>query len=314
MRQSVLSSAVHSAQIALLNAPFTPGGWNRAIEAVAIATGSSAAQLIGVGGSTMLSLNIVEGEIVGNTAHINDPSLYGPCNWRINCVGAPMSIQHEGHYRAYAARHDTADYDDAVADVDLPFGCQSLMIMEERWAVGLALLRRHRDGPCDADVLNDFAYLRHHAARSVTMQAALDEQVADVALGDLARVHSAVVLLDRHGLLRAVSEMAQPLFEDGGPLRRSRQSVWLRDPDCNQAVQSAIARLLDADFIQGPIVHQTLIRAAPHERARWRLTLMRLPNIESGIGFNAHLAMTVSPMKDAVRETQDGGERGRLYG
>ncbi len=307
---SVFSQAVHGAQLALLNAPFAPGGWHRAIESVAIATRSSAAQLIGVGGSTKLSLNIVEGAIVGNTAHISDPSLYGPCNWRINCVGAPMSIQHEGHYRAYAACHDTADYDDAVADVDLPFGCQSLMIMDDRWAVGLALLRRHRDGPCDADVLADFAYLRRHAARAILMHSALDDQAADIMLGDLDGVHSAVVLLDRHGRLRAVSELAEPLFDDDGPLCRSQQSLWLRDAEGNRLVQAAIVRLLDGDGCDGSLIHRIVVRAGPFDPKRWRVTLMRLPDSRSGLGFDTHLAMTVARFDSAAMSPIEGACRG----
>lgn len=310
MRVSVLSSAVHGAQLALLNAPFAPGGWQSAMDAVAIATGSAAAQLIGIGGATQLSLNIIGGQIVGNRAHLDDPKMYGPCNWRINAVGAPMSIQHEGHYRAYAAGRDTADYDDAVADVDLPFGCQSLLIAEDRWAVGLSLLRRHRDGPCDADVLDDFAHLRRQTARAVMMQTALDNQAADIMLDDLHRIDAAVILLDRHGGLRAVSDRAELLFGGDGPLCRSQNSLWLRDPVCNRSFQAAIVRLLEGDWLNGPLLHRITIRARPFDRARWRLTLMRLPGPETGLGFNTHLAMTLSRFDSVAASLGEGASRG----
>ena len=303
-----MSSAVHSAQLALLNAPFASGGWTKAIEQVAIATRSSAAQLIGFGGPTLLSLNVIGGEIVGNRAHLDDPALYGPCNWRINSVGAAMAIQHEEHYRGYAVNRDTADYDDAVADVDLPFGCQSALFLEERWAVGLSLLRRRRDGPCDGDVLRDFAHLRRHAARAVMMQMALDEDRAEIVLGDLSDVHQAVLLIDRHGQLRALSEAAEPLFDDHGPLRLVHQALLLRDSTGTRQLHLAIGRLLDGDAIHGPVVHRFAIRAGAEQKSQWMVTLMRLPNAQGGLGFCAHLAMIVDRLDKA--EGRKGGNDG----
>ena len=287
------ASIVREAELALLNAPFEARGWDGAIAAVAAATGSSGAQLIGVGGPLVIPLNVVVGNFSGPWHHFSDARLYGSCNWRINTVGPQGSIQHEQHFAAYAAGHVTADYDDAVADLDVPFGCQSAFLIDADRLVGLSLLRRQRDGACDADTLGRFAQIRAQAARAVRMQLALDGEAAEMMLGNLSAMASATILLDRHGNIAAMTAAAEPLFEPGRPLRRDILAPRLRHREEDRLLSAAMARLLAHDG-HGAHVHQARVgRGSGCLAGGWNLYLVRLPAREHGLGFDAHLALTL---------------------
>ena len=134
-------------ELALMNAPFDEGGWAKAIELVATATGSSSANLVAIGGPLLLPLNMFVGRDSKQAASLFErPELWGACNWRVQSAGSPMSIQHEAHYAACRAAGGTMEYDDIVSDMDMQYGCQSVLISDERNFLGLALLRGRREG------------------------------------------------------------------------------------------------------------------------------------------------------------------------
>ena len=294
-----VASDVHAAELAILNAPFEDDGWHRATLAVAEATDSSAAQLIGFGGPMLLPLNVVVGDIGGPTGHLCNAHLYGPCNWRINSVGPAMSIQHEEHYRAYAATYDTSDYDDAVADVDLPFGCQSALTSEPGRLIGVSLLRRRRDGRCDGEVLSRFAYLRTHIARAIRMQLALDNEAAQLMLGHLESVNCATLLLDRHAILAEMTAAAEHLFDYAGPLRLVGLSVQLANPVENRQFDRFLADLLHHDHARQGIAEMRL-GPGPAGGTGWRLIASRLPVREHGLGFEPAVAITLRPLQPTM--------------
>ncbi len=293
---TVGGSALREAELALLNAPFQVGGWVTAVAAVAAATGSTGAQLIAVGGPLALPLNVVTGDFSGPWRHFSDPLLYGPCNWRINSVGLQGSIQHEQHYEAYAADHHTSDYDDAVADLDVPYGCQSAFLIDADRLIGLSLLRRTRDGACDADTLAVFERLRNQTARAVAMQLAIDGEAAEMMLGNVATMASATLLLDRHGNIAAMSNAADHLFDAGGPFLPGGIAPRLRCPNEDRGLSIAMAQLLADDDGRAPVHHSRVGRDPMRPDGRWNLYLSRLPAREHGLGFDPHLAITVKPM------------------
>jgi hypothetical protein len=301
-----VASDVRAAEQAILNAPFEERGWERATLAIAEATRSSAAQLIGFGGPLLLPLNVVAGDITGPTGHLCNAHLYGPCNWRINSVGPAMSVQHEAHYRAYAAVNDTADYDDAVADVDLPYGCQSALAVDSGRLIGFSLLRRRRDGPCDDLVLQRFTFLRHQLWRSIRAQLAMDGETAQLMLGDIEALQCATLLLDRHCVLAEMTPAAETLFDEGGPLRLFGLSVHLTVTHYDRQFQRLLAALLGDE---GPQIGE--IRVAGNrgpDVAQWRLIATRLPAREHGLGFEPTIAVTLRPV--AARELQPAMRKG----
>lgn len=285
-------------ELVLMNAPFVEGGWQRAIMMVAQATGAESANLVAFGGPLLFPLNMFVGrESDGAARHFTRPELWGACNWRVQSAGDPMSIQHEVHYDACRARGGTADYDDAVADLDMPFGCQTALISDERNFLGLAILRSRREGRCDDIALARFRHLIGKVHRAVRVQLALDGEAADLMLGELASMHCRLALLDRHGCLAALSPPADAMFADDGPARLAGLQFRLRRPDEDRQLLAAMARLLAAELPHGPQVHEMRAGRSPHHpHGRWRLSLMRLPRRSHGLGFEPELAISFHPI------------------
>lgn len=285
--------SLHDAELALLNAPFEGNGWHLAVQAIADATRSSAAHLLGTGGPLLLPLNVFAGDVPGIEKYLGDPRFHGASNWRVGSVTTPMAIQHEEHYAEYRRHSDTSDYDDAASDLDIMFGCQSAVLLDRHNLLGLALLRGRRNGPCSAETLSRFSRLRHQLARAVRMQIALDGEAAETMLGHFGPNQCATLLLDRHANLCALSAAAERLFEDGGPLHLSGLAVELRSRPDNRTFQEALKRLLASDGRHGPVVHETRVgRCRDHARGRWRLFIVRLPHRPHGLGFDPHVAVT----------------------
>lgn len=292
MMSSVAS--LREAELAILNAPFRDHGWEQAVASIAHATRSSAAQLLGMGGPMLLPLNVVVGNFAGREAYFDDPDLHGECNWRIGSTTVPMAIQHEPDYAAYRLGRDTSCYDDGVSDLDIPFGCQSALMLDTNNLLGLALLRSRRDGPCGAQVLSDFAKLCRQLARSMRVQIALDGEAAQMMVGGTGTLSTATILLDRHGSVCAMTETAEGLFAESGPLRLDGLSVRLHCSSADGHLQQALARLLKSDGHRDVIVHQARV-AGPGDPPRkdWRLVATRLPQRSHGLGFDPHLAVTL---------------------
>ena len=280
------SGNLHRAELAILNAPFVERGWELAVQAVADATRSHAAQLLGLGGPLTMPLNVFVGPPAAYRHYIESAELHGACNWRVGSTTVAMAIQSEADYATYRHFHHTADYDDAASDMDIPFGCQSALIMDQRSLIGLAVLRGRRDGPCDGETLSRFAALREQMARAVRMQIALDGEASELMIGDLGVLRGATILLDRHGGIAALTPAAEELLGEATLLRLEGVGVALVDPAAHARFAAQLGRLL-RDGEEGEVVHL--------RHAGWRLFVTRLPRrIEHGLGFEPHLALTLT--------------------
>jgi len=291
----IREAAVQQAELAILNAPFEEGGWEKAIVQIMEATRSSGAHLLGMGGPLLLPLNVSLG-VSGIDRYLGDPHFHGRTNWRVGSTTVAMAIQHEGDYARYRNAHDTTEYDDVASDLDIQFGCQSAVLLDQQQLLGLALLRSRRDGPCTEETLRRFAILRHQLARAVRMQIALAGEAAEMMIGDLGPLHGATLLLDLHGSLCALTPAAEHLFDEGGPLKLTGLAVELHDADDNVRLQRALARLLASDGRIDVLVHEMHVgRREERPERHWRLFVVRLPHRPNGLGFDPHLAITLTP-------------------
>lgn len=291
--------AVHEAELAFLNAPFNPDGWTVAVEQLATATGSAVAQLCGgVASGPELTFNLLSRDFHDPHSHLTNPLLYGPTNWRINCrMGGARSIQHEWHYAAYREGRRTDFYDDAVSDLDLPFGCQSPLILEGSGnLIGLALLRSSRNGPCSLDVLHAFDRISHQAHRAVRVQMALGQSQGEDMLSGMVGSGEMTLLMDRQGQLLAMTEEAEALFDCPTGLRLDGLKVRLAGTNDDRALQAAMGRLLASDGFDGPVLYQGRAGcSAERPEGSWQLFLTRLPADRDLLGMEAQLALTLRP-------------------
>lgn len=293
--------AVRDAELAFLNAPFEADGWIKALRQLAATTGSNIGQLVGGGPGLALSFNLLSDDCHDPRGHIHNPLVYGPENWRINCAGPARSIQHERHYAAYRSANRTALYDDAVSDLDLPFGCQSPLILEANGSlVGLALLRSSRDGPCSTDTVNTFARVARQAHRAVRVEMALGQSRGEDMLAGLAGSSEMTLLLDRHGRLVAMSEAAESLFDLPQGLRLQGLFVHLASHAEDRDLRSAMKRLTGNQEVDGPVLHQCFVGASEQRPdGCWQLFLTRLPADRDVLGVEAQLALTLRPRSHA---------------
>lgn len=295
-----LDNQLRQAELAYLNAPFSPDGWAVAMGQLAAVTKTRIAQLIGVGGPLALPLNLFTEQLHDPHGHLNNPLLYGPANWRINTTKRPMTLEHEPHYQAYREQRGSSFYDDAVSDLDLPHGCQSALLLDSSGIVGISLLRSSREGPCDAEVLDAFAYLSRHAQRALRVQLALGHEAADLMLSGLHGRPEATILLDRYGYVCAMTEAAEALFDIPDGLRLEGHALHLPDAMEDRAFVAALHRLLTSDGVHGPVLHQSRIGcSAARPLGRWRLYVARLPDVPHAFSFEPQLAVTLKPILDA---------------
>jgi hypothetical protein len=241
----------------------------------------------------LFPLNTYAGDLGGIERYAGDTHFHGAVNWRVGTTTVPMAIQHEADYRAYRALHDTADYDDVASDLDIEFGCQSALLLDRHNLLGIALLRGRRDGPCGAETLSNFAFLRTQLARAIRLQLALDGEAAELMLGDMAALHSATILLDRHGAVAALSPAAEPLFDDSGPFRLDAMAPQLRAPAADARFQLALGRV----FRYGADTVETV------EAGGWTIAIVALPARAHGLGFDPYVAITARPARAAASAT-----------
>lgn len=291
---------VREAELAFLNAPFRDDGWLHAVQQLAGVTGSATAQLCGIAGGMELPHNILSDAPHDPHGHLHNPLLYGRANWRIGVTNGVLSVQHDIHYAAFRSRHPTAFYDDAVSDLDVPFGCQTALSVSGDDLLGLALLRSRRNGPCDEAVLTAFRRLAWQAQRAMRVQIALGQESAELMLAGPSVTGEATLLLDRFGALAALSQAAERLFDEPSGLRLDGLRPLPASRKEADEFDSALTRLLASDGVSGPILHQfALGRSAAHPRGRWRAVLARLPQAACEIGFAPELALTVTPLTRA---------------
>jgi hypothetical protein len=285
-------------ELAFLNAPFNPGGWRHALEKLAAVTGSKLAQLCGGSPGAELDFNFFSGDCHDPHRHLTNPTLYGPENWRISCAQGARTIQDERHYAAYREAHPRGYYDDAVSDLDLPFGCQTALLLDSNGLFGLALLRSSRDGLCTADTLDCFRSVARQAHRAVRAQIALGEEAAELMVAGVTGRRECTILLDRFANVLAMTEAAEQLFEGPGGLSMRGLRLTLSHAAEEQALYAAFKRLLADDRLGGPMIHDTVIgRSSTWPSGRWRAVLVRLMPRQVGLSFEPALALTLPPLR-----------------
>ncbi len=272
------------------------------MELTAWACGGSAANLVGLGGPTLLPFNLFTGKMADRAqAHFSNPALWGSCNWRVGSSADPMTIQHDDDYRAYRRQYGaalTADYDDAVSDIDMQFGCQAVLMADQQHFLGLAVMRGRMEGPCDGSALFAFERLIQHAQRAVRVHLALDGEAGELLAGNWSDLNLPMLVLDRFGGLCAMTPAGEQLLDEDGPLSLRGISVAARDRREDRHFQAALARLLrTGEHAVGPHFHRMIAgRSERHPTGRWMLSLLRLPRRPHGLGFDPHAIVCAKPI------------------
>jgi hypothetical protein len=201
------------------------------MERAAWVCGGSAANLVGLGGPMLLPFNLFTGKMADRAqSYFTNPDLWGPGNWRVGSSAQPMTIQHDSHYGAYRRQHGqalSADYDDAVSDVDMQHGCQAVLMADQEHFLGLAIMRGRMEGRCDHSALFAFERIIRHAQRAVRVHLALDGEAGELLVDNWAdrTVAGSFRSCDCHGGRTA---------SDSTPMSSSAQSCYGTGPMPNE--------------------------------------------------------------------------------
>ena len=256
----------------------------------------------------LLPFNLFTGRMADRAgAHFASPALWGACNWRVGSSGEPMTIQHDGHYRAYRRQVGpalTADYDDAVSDIDMQYGCQSVLMADQQHFLGLAIMRGRAEGRCDQSSLFAFSQVIRHARSAVRIHLALDGEAGELLVGNWSDRVSPMLVLDRFGGLCAMTQAGEALLDEGGPLALRGVSIAARDRREDRYFQGALARLLGVgEGDVGPHLIQMIVGRPDR---RWRLSVLRLPRRPHGLGFDPHLVICGKMLRSRSDSLQAG--------
>jgi len=236
--------------------------------------------------------------------HFANPAMWGACNWRVGSSGDPMTIQHDGHYRSYRSQHGrslTADYDDAVSDLDMQYGCQAVLMADQEHFLGLAIMRGRMEGPCDSSALFAFERVIRHAQRAVRVHLALDGEAGELLVGNWSDLASPMLVLDRFGGLCAMTPAGEQLLGEDGPLSLRGISIAARNRRDDRSFQAALAGLLrTGDNSVGPHLHRIRVGQSDHSTGSWSLSILRLPRRPHGLGFDPHVIVSAKPLRNRL--------------
>lgn len=299
---------------AFLAAPFEEDGWNAALRLFARRTGSSRAQLLGLGDDATLFNFMPDIDPAYQREFMEIEGWRPEVNWRVAASGRPLEILNEAHYDIVRQHSRFDDYEEHIRRWDGMHGCQTVLVEGEGLLVGLASLRSEREGRSGLRDQKLFAAGASYALAAVRMQQAMARRGAAMTVGAFDAIGVAAFLIDRRGAVAALSAAAEAIVGDGARgglrLRRGRLGAARRDADA--LMQVALARALKGEPMQQHWI------AAPHDGeggGGLLCELFRLPQREWDFGFDPRVlvvarrgadlpAMRAVPLRAALGLTQ----------
>ena len=228
-------------------AAINPAGWLPALQDLADATGSARGQLIGVGAMSAIPFNWANGFSESATIEFARMGGASPSiNYRIaaNRDASPFSIVHEPDYRRAIGRLSNDTYVDYCRDAEIPHGCQTALIAEDRALVGLAVLRTERDGLTTQAQRDEFARAAQGAKAAVLLQRAIEHQGIELVKNTLEAVAANCFLIDGFGHIGAMTPGAEQAVAAGQHVRIVDRSLSGTTPAIIRRIGQALHTVL----------------------------------------------------------------------
>ncbi len=199
----------------LQEAPFVPDGWDIALRRLAADTGSARGQLLGLHPrhASFCWLTDTSPDYLDEFLAIgaDRPEV----NWRIAASRPAFELVHEHHYGAIQALGVDDAYAEHTRRYDGEFGCQTALIDDANAYFGLAVIRAAADGKTTEEQRAVFARAAVQALASVRTQHALENQSATLLQGSLDSMRVAAILLDRSGMVCAMTPAMDSILGRG---------------------------------------------------------------------------------------------------
>jgi DNA-binding CsgD family transcriptional regulator len=230
-------------------APLNPGRWNEALAGLASLTGSTRAELVGLSrenGFTVFDWISDDLDAIGDQARAIG-AYDGSVNYRVAAsFDAPeMAVLDERHYDAVRPRLTSDLYIEFSERADIPFGCQTSLVVEPDHFVGLAILKTRADGRSSEEQRALFAAVAPRVRSAVKLQMAMEAQGKQMMLGAFDAVSTKALLIDRHGRVLSVTPAADRLLSGTRRLSlaggRIETPVPLETRRITQALHAAVS-------------------------------------------------------------------------
>ena len=216
--------------------------WHVALNRLAELTGSSHAQLIGVGGPREVSFNYVPAmpmqatqdfiSIAGGSPQVNARMAAVQDAQVMQCVTDQM-------LEGYRKRIVNDNYSDFKSTYQIPFGCQTSLFRENERLIALVLLRSAAQGYTTTEQLEVFNYAAAFARSAVRVQQAMDRHDAMVAAQYLSPLNAPTFLCD--GLANVISRnSASDAMIAAGLLRFDRDRLAAADEHQTARLRHAV--------------------------------------------------------------------------
>lgn len=203
-------------------AALQPDRWMEALDLMARQTGASHGQLIGIGGGRDIEFNLATNFEDWAFKKFVDVGGGSPkANFRIAASTREIErgfydpLVYERHYEEAISHLPTREYVDWCDEIDVPFGCQTNLVLDNSGLVGLATLRKRREGRTTPAQRRVFAQAAEAARRAVRLQERLEGEQARFLSGAYEAVGVCAFILDYRGRLIARTATAEILLSRG---------------------------------------------------------------------------------------------------
>jgi DNA-binding CsgD family transcriptional regulator len=265
-------------------APLDASRWMAALEVLASATDSGRAQIIGIGGLSGAAFNKITGhseEMVDTCARIDG---YGDrVNYRV-AVGrrsTEMVVLDDRDYAAAMPLLSDDRYVQYCEEIDIPFGCQTALIMDRSVMIGLALLRSRKDGTTTAQQRAVFEAIAPHARAAARTQIALKQEGHALLRGAFDSVSSKTLTIDAFGRVGATTPAADKLLSSSNRLRIVDGFLESCIGIETRRIGLTLARILSGNLIDGDAL---VLPAIPGVSGELHLAIRSLPKMDWDLG------------------------------
>ena len=205
-----------------MSAALQPDLWTEALDTMARHTGASHGQLIGIGGMRDVMFNIASNfedsafekfvEVGGGSPNTN---FRIAASQRHIARGLYDPILHEWHYDEVIPDLSSRQYVDWCEEIDVPFGCQTNLVIDGFGVVGFATLRKRREGRTTPAQRRVFSHAAAAARRGVRLQERLEGEQARFLSGAYEAIGICAFVLDARGRVLAHTNRADDLLSAG---------------------------------------------------------------------------------------------------
>lgn len=268
------------------NAPLT-GDWLNALSTLSVATGSRAGELIGLGRANAVPFNWVSDL---GPEYAEEFVALGGGNPDVNPfvrVGSQipvLKVMASEEFITTRERRDNPFLIEHSARHDVAHACLAPLVKNDQMLVGLAVMRSPKQGEIKLHERKIFTSVAPHARAAVMTQLALENQGALLVAGTLEALSLTAFILDRRGMLKAMTPMAESLLATSKLLSLHRGFLCCTTPTETRTLTDAIDKVTGGikDF-GAPIASSLLMRdekLRPHV-----LDVLPLPRRDYAFGF-----------------------------